>query len=384
MIPCKGTMDVTYRFLENLEKMAASMILLYVNARYLEQHGVAYKMMPSKAVQSSGHQIPDLCVRVSSLIKATWCIDVLQFSFHQLSSQDGHCSLFVVGRTKEPMTQLDSTNIASEESDVSFHPQSGNYVMRLAVAVGETVMPQTIEKLHRIERLIVFVKVIREFRLNCLHVSLGRVLFRYCENPQLSAEISFTGEDNNEMQLILPADSPHLRMQQLLQNVLNTHGLEKVIKALTATLPILIAVNSIEASLPADANMPDDFYLYVRAPDWFRLDYARKRHTIDLRLRSKRSRLYWHIFDPVASGQPTSHFSDRAICESVKALWMDEGDGWEGIKTGVAAEQRAVTEILRRCHSLIWNAPPAPAPLTKPSLHPQPRQHGHPQHIMRQ
>lgn len=392
---------MTYRFLENLEKMAAGFISHYVNSRQLQRQGTLHQFAPSKAMgiaHSSGLQVPDLYVRFSSLIKASWGIDVLRISFQGLSSQDGHCSLIVVGRTKEPMTQLDSTNIASEESDVSFHPQSGSYVIRFIVAVGETVVPQVVEKLHRIERLIQFVKVIRKFRLNCLHVSLGRVVFRYSENPKLSAEISFTGEDNSEMQLILPFDSPHLRMQQLLQKNLNTQGLEQVIKALRATLPVLITVSSIEAALPSDSNMPDDFYLFIRAPDWFRIDYPKKKHTIDLRLRSKRSSIYWHIFDPVAIGSTAGPYSvpDRAVCESIKALWTDEGDGWEGVKTGVAAEPRAIDEILQKCHTLVWNAPPPPPkPLSAPLLQRQqqqqqlqqqghPPQQGHPQPVRQQ
>jgi mediator of RNA polymerase II transcription subunit 14 len=342
--------------------MAAAIISHYVNSARLEELNVQHRFLPSQAIgtTTTGLQIPDLYIRLSSLLtKASWGIDVLRMSFQALTTQDGRCALVVTGRTKEPMTQLDSTNIAAEESDVSFHPQSGSYAIRFVVSVGESVIPQIVEKLHRIERLIKFVAIIRRFRLNCLHVSLGRVVFRYSDTPELSAEISFTGEDDREMKLILPKDSPHVRMQQLLQNHLNNLGLETVIKALSATLPLFVAFDAIEASLPLTTQV-EDLYIIVRNIDWFRLDYRSKKYVLDVRLKHRCSKLYWHVFDPNALGTGVT-VPDRAVCEDVKRVWFEEGDGWEGLKTGAAAELRAVREVMVRCHEAVWNAP-APQP----------------------
>jgi mediator of RNA polymerase II transcription subunit 14 len=366
-IPIKGSNDVTYRFLESLEKIAAAFISHVVNARDLEQQNIHHRFAPSKALgattSSSGIQTPDLYIRFSSLIKASWNVDVLQISFQGLATQDGHCTLIVLGRTKEPMTQLDSTNIAAEESDVSFHPQSGSYAIRFTVPVGVSMIPQLVEKLHRIDRLIKFVTIIRQFKLNCLHVSLGRIVFRHSETPELSVEIGFTGEDDQAMKLILPKDSPHIRIQKLLQNHLNTDGLVFVIKALNATLPLLLAIETIEASL-SPTTQEEDFKVIVRSVDWFRLDYPKKKYVLDMRLRSKRDKPLWHIFDPGASGTGVP-MSERAVCEAVKKMWFEAGDGWQGLKTGAAAEFEAVRDVLLKCHEAIWNAPP-PQPQQMP------------------
>jgi mediator of RNA polymerase II transcription subunit 14 len=355
--------------------MAAACISHFVNSRDLEHQNIQHRFAPSKTLgattSSSGIQIPDLYIVFSSLMKASWSIDVLRISFHGLATQDGHCTLIVTGRTKEPMTQLDSTNIPAEDSDVSVHPQSGSYVIRFIVPVGVSMIPQLVEKLHRIERLIRFVSIIRQFKLNCLHVSLGRIVFRYSETPKLSAEISFTGEDDRAMTLNLPRDSPHIRIQELLQNHLNTLGLEVVIKSLRCTLPLLFAFETIEASLTPTAQV-DDFLVIIRSTDWFRLDYRNKKYMLDIRLKHKRGILYWHIFDPGASGTGVP-VPDRAVCEDVKKIWVEAGDGWQGLKTGAAAELRAVPEVLLKCHEAVWNAPP-PQPQQMPQ---QMHQHQH-------
>jgi mediator of RNA polymerase II transcription subunit 14 len=358
-IPVKGETNVTYKFLENLEKMAAGFISHFVNSRLLEQQGIQHRLLPSKSLStaySSAIQTPDLYIRFSSLIKASWGIDVLRLSFQGLATADGLCKLVLIGRTKEPMTQLSSTDLTEDGADVAFHPQSGSYAIALTVAVGETVITQVVEKLHRIERLIRFVTVIRKFRLNCLHVSLGRIVFQYSDTPQLTAEILFTGEE--DMTLALPPTSPHRRIQKLLQNHLNHLGLENVIKALFSTLPLLLAMDQIEATLPADQT---SFYIIARSVDWFRLEYTHKKYVLDCRIKVRRGAVYWYIFDPAVSGggltgqYPTP---DRNPCEAVKRVWMEEGEGWEGLKTGVAADLRAIGEVVKRCHEVVFAAPP--------------------------
>ncbi|KAA8909469.1 mediator complex subunit MED14-domain-containing protein [Sphaerosporella brunnea] len=365
-IPSKGDTNVTYRFMESLEKMAAALISHFVNSRELEQQNIQHRFLPSKVIGTNplGTQIPELYVRFSSLITASWGIDVLRISFQGLATQDGHCTLVVTGRTKQPMTQLNSTNIAAEESDVSFHPQSGSYAVRFVIPVGELVIPLLVEKLHRIEKLIQFVTIIRQFNLNCLHVSLGRVVFQYSDDPELSAEISFTGEDAREMKLILPKDSPHIRIQQQLQYSLIDLGLEIVIKALRGTLPVLIAMDAIEASLPPTAQA-DDLHITVRDIHWFRLDYQNKKYVLDARLHPRRGTVYWRINDPAAPGNGVA-VPDRVVCEDLKRLWQEEGDGWEALKTGLAVEDRAVKDVLMRCHEVIWKAPPPQPPQMQP------------------
>ena len=358
----KGKTNVTYRFLENLEKMAAGFISHFVNSRYMESKGTQHQFRPSKVIgtaYSSSLQIPDLYVRFSSLVEASWGLDVLRISFLGLATQEGHCNLIVTGRTKEPMTQLSLANTPEDESDVSFHPQSGSYAIRFCVAVGTPVVPRIVEKLHLVERLISFVSIIRRFKLNCLHVSLGRVVFRYSDVPELSAEIGFTG--GAEMKLVLPMDSPHVRIQQLLQKTLNDNDLETMIKALFVTQPLMLAFGAIEARLPAQ-TAADRFQVVARSVDWFRMEYRSKSYALDLKLRHRRSTLFWYFYDPAATAPLAS---DHRPCEDVKKVWNEEGDRWQGLKTGAAAELSAVDQVTKRCHEVVWNAAPPKPPLSQ-------------------
>lgn len=367
-IKCETT-NATYRFLENLEKMAAGYITHYVNSRYLEQQGTLHRFIPSSVQMTRGAsaiQIPDLYVRFSSLIKGDWAIDVLQIAYQGLSTQDGLCRLVVLGRTKEPMTQLSGTNIVEEEKEVCFHPQTGSYAMKFTVAVGETVIAQIMEKLYRIERLIQVVRIIRSFKLNCVHVSLSRIIFRYSNSPEISAEINLKGEDSG-MTLTLPKNSPHIRMHQILQETLDRQGLETVIKGLVSTLPLLISIDKIEASVistPAEHS----FFVLTRDLGWFRIEYTDKNHVLDCRLRRRRNKLYWYVTNPTTINVKP----ERIPCESVKQLWYEDGDGWEGLNNGIAAELRAVGEVIEKCHQILINAPvvhiPIIASTASPSL----------------
>lgn len=353
----EGEVSPTYEFLAHMEKMAAAFISHFVNARVLAGAGTQYIFLPSTAdtSTSSALQIPDLIIRFSSLVKASWGMDLLRIAFHGLSSPsssatDGLCTLIVIGRTKEPMTQLGETDLAETDSDVSFHPQSGTYAIRFTVAVGTTIIAPLIEKLQRIERLIRFVDVIRRLRLNCLLVSLGRIVFRYTwakdtDATNLTAEIEFSGD--KAMRLVLPETSPHTRLQKFLQQALNVQGLDHVIRLLFATLPVLQALERIETGITQDGLLD----VIPRSAEWFRLEYRRLHVCIDCRMRLRQSRVFWNFTDAAAAGDLPLH--GRRPSEGLKALWAENGIKWYGLKTGAAADLDGVGDLLARIHAVL-------------------------------
>ena len=269
--------------------------------------------------------------------------------FHGLASEDGSCTVIVMGRTKDPMTQLNSTDVSGDDADVSFHPQSGSYAIHFTVKVGRPVIAALVEKLHRIQRLIRFVSIIRSFKLNCFHVTLGCVKFRYSDNPELSAEIGFTGEGNEEMKLILPKGSPHLRIQQLLQNHLNNAGLDTVIKALHATLPLLMAFDKIEATLPPSE---DDLIIFARGIEWFRLEYRAKNYVLDAKLKVRRSTLFWYITDPCVDPAPGGAFQITS--------WQRWMMSWTACSSAAAPVVRPSHPLPSSCHTSLTASQTAP------------------------
>lgn len=359
-IPIANTLDVTYTFLSNLEKISASIITLHITQLDLVSRKVQHQFKPSKFADAK-LSIPDLYIRFSSLIpKAAWGIDALRLTFQALA-EDGMCTLTVFGRTAEAMTHLGvvGKDIAAADSDVSFHPQTGSYAIRFTVAVGDSIIDALIEKLQRIETLIKFVAVIRRFQLPCLHVSLGRIGFRYAADPNSTAEVSFgAGADDDsadvvgkgKMRLHLPAKSPHIRIKHFLENELNTSGLEIVVMALTVTLPLLLAFEEIEMR-PATGG-DDALYILARNVDWFRLEYRSLGVVLDWRLRCRKSMLYWYVQDAAVAGAESERGvrggEGRRKAEMLRPLWSGEKEGeWEALKIGAAAGVKGVGGLVR-------------------------------------
>jgi mediator of RNA polymerase II transcription subunit 14 len=318
----------------------------------LVQEGVSHKLQPSK-VADPKLTIPDLYIRFSSLIKANLGIDVLRLTFQGLGTE-GQCKITVLGRTKEPMTQLGSTNMSASDNDVSFHPQSGSYAIRFTVAVGETVIDPLIEKLHRLERLIKLVAVIRRFRLPCLNVSLGRITFRYAAEANSTAEVTFSGD--REMKLHLSPRSPHVRIKRFLENELNVDGLERVVMALKVTSPLLLAFEKIEDSIQDQGD--GVLYVLPRNVDWFRVEYRRTGVVLDWRLKSRKSVLHWYVRDAVSGNQEAEGDikggEDRRKADELKGVWNGDLEGdWEPLKSGAAAGLGCVGALVMKIHELV-------------------------------
>jgi mediator of RNA polymerase II transcription subunit 14 len=354
-IPVTGPLNATYAFLGILERMAVAIITLYVHQVALAHKGVLHKLQPSK-VANPKLTIPDLYIRFSSLTKEHWAVDVLKLSFQGLGA-DGLCKLVVLGRTKEPMTQLGSTNMSAADNDVSFHPQSGSFAVRFTVAVGETIIEPLIEKLIRIERLIRLVAIIRRFLLPCLTVSLGRITFRYSQESTSTADVSFSGE--REMKLHLPPNSPHLRIKRFLENELNTDGLERVIIALKVTLPLLIAFDKIEALVQGQGD--GVIFVLPRAIDWFRVEYRSIGVVLDWRLKIRKSILHWFVQDAISGNLEAEGnvkgSEGRRKAHELAGMWDGVAAGqWVPLKCGAAAELSHVTSLALWIHELLCPA----------------------------
>ena len=355
-IPVSGTPSFNYQFLENLENIACGIIAHFVNSRVLEAKSVQYILRPSTN-RDPAVRIPDLFLRFDSLMKHDWGVNLLKFSFHGLST-NGNAKLIVQGRAKEPMTQLQSTPLQASENDVAFHPQTGGFALRFTVPVGDSIVDAIVEKLHRIERLISFVKVIRRYSLACHHVSLGRIAFTYGKEPNATAEISFSGD--RSMQLHLPDGSPHIRIKHFLEQQLNDRGLEMVVINLAVTQNILVALEEIESDTPEG-----DLYILARSTEWYRMDYPRRNHVIDIQLKVRKSQYWWHVKDaalgvPVDSrGVVGAAGGGRVPAGALAQFWNETGiRGTMPLRTGLAAHLGNVGNAIRKVHSLIVPKPP--------------------------
>lgn len=357
--------DLTYEFFGQLEKLAATIICSWINAKDLEMRGIRYIFKPAAHNPSAGFisstRIPDLWIRMSDLIpRSDWAYDVLKVFYHGLSvdktspDRTPMVTLLINGRSKERMTQLANTNLASTDAfeDVSFHPQTGSFIIRIRVPVGDSAISLIRDKLRRISIVITFVTVIRQFGLNCTEVQLNRISFVYRTatsdnpNPQ-TAEIRFV-EKSDAMHLKLPPDSPLLRVHPHLQYVLNSHGLSTVIKSLLVTAPLLTALDNL--------TLDDYTHILVRSLDWIRIEYQQTMNVVDFKLRNRKGELIWYVADPLAGGLPTAGNDERKKCDALKSVWENEREaGWVGLRTGAAAHLDHVGALVEMVHNTVMS-----------------------------
>lgn len=358
-IPVSGAPDVTYQFLDNLELISCAIISYFAFSKVLAAKGVQHSLREG-ASRDPAIRIPDLLIRFDDLIKHDWGINFLKITFVGLST-NGHARITVMGRAKEPMTQLHSASLQDADPDVRFHPQTGSFALRFVVPVGDSIVEEMVERLHRIERLIRFVKVIRKYKLACHHVSLGRIAFKYAKRPNTTAEISFSGDQN--MQLHLPDSSPHVRIKHFLEEQLNDRGLEMVVMNLAVTADILLALEEIENGTPEG-----ELFVLARSTEWFRMDYPRKNHVIDIQLKVRKTSYYWHVKDAALNQERPGVVGvaggTRVPAIVLQPLWNDTGfRGTMPLKTGLAAPLGSVRQAILKVHSLIFPSSNLGAPV---------------------
>lgn len=336
--------------------VASATISNFVNCKQLDERNIRYTLKQGKGVDS-GFRYAHICIHTSSIIKsnANWAMDSLRLNYVNLTS-DGKIRVVVEGQAKEPMTQLKMKDMSASDSDISFHPPTGSFALRFTITVGDGVIEQVIEHLQSIERLISFVSVIRRSRLSCQHVSLGRIVFVYDTKPIRTAEITFSGDN---LRLIIPRNSPHARISQFLDELLNKKGLESVILQLVNTTSILVALDEIESKTPEGV-----VNIATRGIEWYRLYYPFQRnHIVDIQLKLRKSRMLWFIKDgnvvrpPQQPGQVQPEQlnpHDPAAHSPLRPFYVDDSTpGIEGLRSGSAATPEMIGVALNRVHSIL-------------------------------
>ncbi|RPA80446.1 MED14-domain-containing protein [Ascobolus immersus RN42] len=338
--------------LSHLEMVASATISNYVNCKELDDRNIQYTLKQSKGGES-GIRRAHICIRTASIMRtdASWARDSLTLNYSNLTS-NGEIRLVVQGGAKEPMTQLKMEDMSSSDSDIFFHPPSGSFGMNFVTKVGVGVIDQVIQRLQSIERLISFVSVIRQKNLSCQHVELGKIVFVYTTSPIRSATIQFSGE---QLELIFPEGSPHVRVSTFLNDLLKKGGLTQVISQLKLTTSLLVALDEIEKKSPEGI-----VNITTRGLEWYRLYYPNTRnHIIDIRAFRRRSELVWFIKDgnivrPQGQQDQPINPHDPAAYSPLRPFYVDDSTpGIEGLRSGSAVKAEMIGEALNRVHVIL-------------------------------
>ena len=297
------------------------------------------------------------------------------------------------------------------DKDIAFDPESGSFAFRLRSQIGESVIPDLVERLVRVERLVEFIQVLQkhERALKCESASLGKIVFTYgnisvshgldameLDAHPYKATVDFSVMENN-MTLVLERGNPHLRISDFLAKVLNgSEGLDGVASVLPLTLPVLRGLDGIEnAWTPAPDTDKGEVFVNVRAVDWYMIRYNLKQPVpapespprirkimLEVKLKHRRGDPWWYVKRSVKQSDIASRSNKETddIDVALKSVWTSEGPGWRGMLVSAVAQINGVEELLGKLDEVIRNLPvpddaaPAAAPAAVPTAVP-PKQH---------
>jgi mediator of RNA polymerase II transcription subunit 14 len=419
--------DPSYSFLSTLNIFAAGIVSHYANLQALHSRRCAYMLRqgnPSRAIA-----FPSIYIRVEDIFPSKnksarmgreWAKNVMRLTFQgievvrhspesterttsgpsnsptQLSiapvplAGDGQRNLLVPGRAQRNdnslmvvearMILLDAKGITSineqVDQNIAFNSETGSFAFRLRQKVGESVIDELVKVGVRVERLVDFVKVLRDHEksLKCDMVSLGKIAFTYGnmtspkevaatnvdhETSTYKATVDFSGAEKT-MMLVLEKGNPHIRILDYLTKVLNSkEGLDGVATLLPQTLPVNRGLDSISKNWPLETG-PDDneMFVNVRAADWYIIRYVirqlspqdsksqptRRHFLFEIRLRHRRGEPWWYVHRTDNSRTKEADTLDEAL----KPLWTSSGSGWQGMRVSGVAQKGGIQELLEK------------------------------------
>ncbi|PBP20661.1 mediator complex subunit MED14 [Diplocarpon rosae] len=463
-LPIKGASpSTTYSFLSTLNIFAAGMLSHYTTARTLHSRRVHYVLGKGKLARSM--TLPAIYAKLSELIPSknrlprtgrNWARDVIKIYFHgveviaqrskdqaelgpsqstlvsqvsapnlqsssALDSQkafelDERSVLVIEVRMVMPIPQALSSINEQLDKNIVFDAKTGSLAFRLQSKVGESFVPELIERIVGVERLVEFVQVLHlhEVTLKCETVSLGKLVFTYPNNhfvanpdvmdtenisPTYKATINFSVADNI-MALVLESGNPHLRIADHLTKVLNgPEGLGGIATLLPLTLPVLRGLDAVETAWYSDGIFDKgEVVVNVRATDVYRLRYEihlkspltadtstiTRKVGFEIKLRSRKAEAWWYVQRVGSSRQKGLDALDDAL----KSVWDMSGPDWRGMRVCAVAKSNGIEMLLVKLDEVMRNfvlsgkgldsplaAPPGSAPAPpKQALNPRMQQ----------
>lgn len=369
-----SVVDPSPPVLKKLERTAAALIAQFADCRELASLGVHHQPHVS-AERPDDLSVPDLLIcfnpekqgrkeqTLPPLLRTPkskrhlpWCHEIVRLSFRGLSGSP-HNSVFtlICGRLVTPIPNIDklTTNM---DASIAFHPTSGAFRFRLSTPVGQSCVPATLERFQRIECLVRFLETIRRYNLQCLTISLSDLTFIYATDATsgaLTAKISFASD--MPMGISFPPLNPHIRIQDFLTSMLNTHrGFDHVTVLLRNTLPLLRAFVTLESAERKPGSL---LHILPRSATWYRVRYENPGLVYEIRLRQRNDQAFWYSI-AIVSGSLSKGNSIDMTTHVWRAVCRDKGPGWQGMTGGVMAEIEGVEELILRIDEVLREISP--------------------------
>ncbi|KAK9447497.1 mediator complex subunit MED14-domain-containing protein [Limtongia smithiae] len=321
--------------LSRLAVLASARISFNIIAASLSERNIKYEFVqPDRehGTDQNVFELPTLHFDLSNVTKPSWAKSAVTLEFLPLPPPKQ--STILARGLLEPSVVLSSVSATS--TDVVLDVQNNRFSMYFYLPPADQVIPQMIERLTRIERVVTLIRTLQLFSFEVEEISLGRISFSY-RGEKMAIWI---GSDGG-MHLKLDSTNPFSRIQFFLQDVLDRDGLKPLVALLPATLPILRVANGVDNG---------DVYFLVRSAKQYRLVYNSKRVAIDIQLRDKNSEKVVYITD---SGASVPGFTP---CEACGKVWNMQRPDARCLDSGIVCEATAAEEVLWKLHDVITSS----------------------------
>ncbi|KAJ6445617.1 mediator-RNA polymerase II transcription subunit 14 [Purpureocillium lavendulum] len=248
------------------------------------------------------------------------------------------------------------------DRDVTYNVLRGEFSLRLRRPVGEPLLELLKTRIKAIDRFINFFEALEQSSsvITRQSVTLKQVAFSYSElpagNDESEQDVAETTPpqrwrvvldlSKDDIDIEMEAGNPHLQVVDLMRKLVNTDGGILALMAwLPASLSALRAINDIQAKWENPAAVKRGRVEFsMKSIAWMCVTYhmtepgARnkeppKRVTLEVRLKSKQGRAWWHVWrsDPDAKASAEGTFT-----KALKTVWASRGKDWFGLTTGAA------------------------------------------------
>lgn len=422
----------SYAFTATLSVFAAAILTHYANAKSLNRRGALYTLR-CPDIPQKGISLPSIHARLSQLLPSrnsdprtnkSWAKDVIRITFQGLgSSPESNIAPTPALLTEAPAPDAPETvqsehpliltpkslpsqdlavvvtearmsvplpkslvNINEQvERDIAFHPDTGAFAFRLKTLVGESVVPALIERVTRVERLVEYVQILQSYKpgLSCDSLSLGMISFSYTTEAlathgltngvvqQYKARIDFGNID--QIALLLDHDDPHLRILDLLNQILNSsQGFRGIAKLLPITAPALRGLGDVQ-KLWSGLSQVGECFVLVRATEQYVIRYAirhaevegavvNRQFNFSLKLQDRKGEPFWHL--------QRSDSIDRGgddLETELQRVWNAVNEKWLGMRTSGVARPSGIEALLLAVNDAVTIVASNTSPAAKPS-----------------
>lgn len=354
--------NASYTALAEVESIAVDMISKYVDTSLLNHEKIKHRLrVHSPNAPGTGSLVlylhlsttnsPEM-LQIRSLMSSPWLNEIITLAYQGLHPVTRFAIHTASARLKNPIPNIRSLTSAVDDS-IAFHPTSGAFAFRLFTSVGESSIPPLLRRLSSIERLVYFLGGIKRYRLSCSAISLNHLEFTYDSSPQLlTAKIHFPADA--PARIFFETGNPHLRIQDFMTSLLRSpDGLSQVVKSLRITLPLLRALQHVEA-LASSVQV----HITSHSAEWYQLRYENPSWKLDIRLRPRRDDVMWHVRN---LAKERSEEPIEPMPYEMQSLEKGSGGGWRGMRGGMVASTSGVEDLIRRIDEAHRMACPEPS-----------------------